>query len=341
MRSGRKRRAGWLVALGLILSASSAAGNRLVVLQHRVWRVGSQGQIEPFAFAYPPWYDDNLQGSTLPSPSPDGRWIAFGRQYDAYLLDVSSRQERRITKFGRAPHRRYVYVDVLIDGWSPDSSELLLAVGHGEDTSEEGDLLVPKAPFGFYVYNLTAGTTKPVALPKTFEYRAWLPDGRILGVVPARVPGEGERLVTLRPGDARVVPVRVPIGALSHVQVSEDGKWMVGLLVGKRQPHKTARIVKINLGTMSITLLASLGSWTGNERPAVSPHGEHFSYVRMTQMVKGIPQEEIIVGERTLYSCPGPIDYRWVSGHTIALSCRNEVEVLDAPSGRALSSYGR
>ena len=140
----------------------------------------------------------------------------------------------------------------------------------------------------------------------------------------------------LRPPGTQVVAVTTPEGSPSHIEVSADGKWLIGLLVGS----STAQIVKINLGGMSVIPLVSLGSWTGNERPAFSPHAEHFSYTLRSRMVKGIPEETLMADGRLLYSCPGVIDYRWLDEQNIAAACQENILLLDAGTGKVLSEHG-
>ncbi len=336
----------WLILSGVLLAIVGCYGrshNRLILLQHRLWQVSSQGRITAFPYSFPSAYDDELAGSTLPLPSPDGRWIAFGQfagDYDLRLLDVRSGRERRITRLGQPSRNGYVWVSVLLDGWSPDSRQLLFAVAPGEDTSESGDLAVPQPCHRFYIYDLATERAHAVELPRDFQFAAWLPDGRFLGVIPAQRPQEDERLVMLPPGDTQGLTVTTKEGTPHQVRVSADRKWLIGLVVGPGEQRATARIVKISVSAMSVVPLASLSSWTGNERPALSPpDGEHFSYKRETRMVRGIPEETLFVDGRLLYSCHGPIDYEWVDERSIAVACQDQVLVLDSTSGKTMGRY--
>ncbi len=343
-------RLGWLIlfgvllALGLIVGCYGRSHNRLILLQHKLWQVSSQGRITAFPYSFPSGYDDELAGSTLPLPSPDGRWIAFGQfgaDYDLHLLDVRSGRERRITRLGQPPRDGYVWVSVLLDGWSPDSRQILFAVAPGETgASESGELAVPQACYGFYIYDLATGRAHAVELPRDFQFAAWLRDGRFLGVIPAQRPQEDERLVMLRPGDTQGLTVTAKEGTPHHVRVSADRKWLIGLVVGSGEQRATARIVKINVSAMSVVPLASLSSWTGNEGPALSPpDGEHFSYALETRMVRGIPEETLFVDGGLLYSCHGPIDYGWVDERSIAVTCQDQVLVLNSTSGKTMGRY--
>jgi hypothetical protein len=324
--------------LALASNVPAVATSHLVAFQSRVWRVGPGSQIEPFPYVFPSSYDASILGSTLPTPSPDGQWIAFGRfdadaDYDIHLLNVKSGQEHRISYFGQRPKRGYTYADALIAAWSPDSRHLLFVVAPGETTSEEGELAIPKAPYGFYVYSLITQTTQRVSLPKGFQVNAWLPGGRFLGVLPARRAHEEDKLVILRPGRRQEVAIKTSVGVPNQARATADGKWLVGVVSSKRRG--TAEIIKINLATMSVRRLVSLRSFTGNERPALSPDARSVAYKEQIRRVKGIPpQERLFVNSRNLYSCPAPLDFQWIDDQRIAVECQDQVLVLNTAGGQ-------
>ncbi|MEP6963686.1 MAG: DPP IV N-terminal domain-containing protein, partial [Acidobacteriota bacterium] len=64
--------------------------------------------------------------------SPDGKSVAFRREWDLYVLDLASAKERRLTRDGTNTHRNggldWVYPEELDLGtaywWSPDSESL-------------------------------------------------------------------------------------------------------------------------------------------------------------------------------------------------------------------------
>jgi hypothetical protein len=254
-----------------------------------------------------------------------------------HLLDVRSGRDHRVTWFGQPPRRGYTWAVTLLDGWSPDSGQLLLAVVPGETTSEEGELKVPPANYGFYIFDVSNGRAHQIILPTGFQFLDWLPDGRFLGVVPGQRAEEAEKAVLIRWGSAQGREVKAAGGHLSQVRSSPDGRWLIGLLVLAGGQRGKAEIVKINVATSSSVRLASLTSSTGNEQPALSPpDGKHFSYKRETRTVQRAPEDTLVVDGRALYSCHGPVDYRWVGDRSIALTCENQIFVLDPISGRVL-----
>ena len=340
---------GLTVGLVMVFAISRRGRSHLITLlnttsvaqgpRYRVWRVDSMGRVKPLP------YDENVLGQTMPVPSPDGRWIAFvdpAVDFDIHLLDVQTLRERRITRFGRPPTTGYTWVEVVPEDWSPHSRRLLLQVASGGTDSEDGDLKVPKAPYGFYIYDLSTGTTQPVTLPKEFQFVGWLRDGRFVGVLPGRLPRE-DRVVIVRAGETKETEVEAINGSSYQTSVSADGKWLVGLHADNGGPpgEGTAQILKVNLSTIEATPLVTLSSWSANERPALSPDDKHVAYKREKRehAIYHTPQESLFVDDRALYSCSGTADFRWVDNRMIALACQDEVLVLDANSGKTLSKY--
>ena len=335
-------RVGSALALALLFATASRPGDRLVNLQHRVWQVDPLRKIEPFSYQFPVAMHANVFGSTEPLPSPDSRWVVFSREHahvgytapgeDLHLLGVSSGQERQITRFGRPQGKRYASVEVVVTAWSADSRQILFAVIPGETTgpAEEWgeDLLVRKAPYGFYTYDVAKGTSHRLRLPKEFRFGAWLPDGSFLGTDSETKPCE-QRLLLFREGEAHGTAVGAPSGSPSQLQVSDDGKMVIGYFGGGCEQPETAAITKINLETKVATQVVTMSPWAENQSPAFSPDGNHISYTHRTGMVAGILHESLIVDGRPLYSCQGGINYRWIDERSIAAACQNEVLVLD------------
>ncbi len=56
-------------------------------------------------------------------------------------------------------------------------------------------------------------------------------------------------------------------------------------------------------------------------------------------MVLGVPDEALIVDGRTLYSCHGLINYKWLDARSIAAACQGEVVVLDTATGQPVGRY--
>lgn len=337
-------RTGLVIALGLFLSLAGRADDRFVALQRKVWRVDTTGRIAPFSYEFPGLQMAGEFGSTYPLPSPDSRRIVFARDHDLHLLDVASGQERRITKLGRPQGECCASVETLVNAWSTDSRYIMFTVTHGETSGPaedwDRDLLVCKAPYGFYTYEVATGTTQPLVLRTDFRFEAWLPDGAFLGTISQPKPCE-ERLQVFQPGQARGKAV-APRGSAFQVKVTSDEKWAVGI-IGPCDAHlnsATAAIFKIDLTTGSATPLGPSNSWA-NQWPALSPDGDHFAYVHQERLAEHVFRQSLIVDEQPLYSCQGNIDYKWVDNRRIAAACDNEVLVLEIANRRPLSRYSR
>lgn len=340
-------------ALGLIyLSAGCGRGSRswLVLLVNQVWDVDSQGQIVPFHYEFPKAISGSLQGSTLPLPSPDGRWIAFGDfggDYEAHLLDTSTLHQDCITRLGLAPRINTVEVQVMIAGWSYDSRHLLLFVAPGEDTSEEGDLKIPAACYGFRDYDVASRKLTGVALPKEFQFVAWLPDNRLLGLVPGPSPCEN-KFVAFSTRNGRENQIGPLLVNASQMKTSADCQSVLGVFgVGKCEDSQKQEIAKIDLQTGKATVLVPAAPWAENQRPALSPNGQRFSYIHRSGLVSGVPQESLFVNNRQIYFCPGQMDYQWAGNRHIALACLKsqrpfvgDVVTLDVNTGKTLFHRG-
>lgn len=322
----------------------------LVVLYRGVWRVGARGEIAPFPLGFPKGRFESLQGITDPLPSPDGQWVAFGDfggDYDAHLLDARTLRQHRITRLGARPTISSVFVAVLLDGWSPDSRRLLLYVAPGEDTSEEGNLEIPAACYGFRYYDVASRKLTGMALPKEFQFVAWLPDDRLLGLVPGPSPCES-KLVTFSVGDGRESQIGPPLVNPSQMKASADYQWALGTLgIGACKDPQNQEIAKINLRTGKATVLVPPAPWAENRWPALSPDGARLSYVRQRSVMYGNPQESLFVDGRKIYFCPGWMEYQWAGNRHITVACLKsqrpldgDVLTLDVTTGKTLFRRG-
>lgn len=338
-----RNREGRLVVLQHTIRITNPGGEIVPSLLYRVWRVGVHGRVVPFPHDFPDSYVDSVQGSTAPSLSPDGRWVAYGNQstddYDIHLLNARTLRQHEITHWGKPGTINSVSVDVLIAGWSPDSQKVLLNVTRGEDISEEGEITIPKAPYGFHEYEVASRKDVPVRLPGGFAFVAWVPGGRFIGVMSGGLPSD-DKLVMLRSGKAGQTEITAINTSPYQARASRDRKWLVGLHSGNgRMPgNGTAQIVKVNMATLTATPLVTLSSWSGNERPALSPDDKHVAYKREKREHETYytPRESLFVDDRSIYSCSGTIDFEWVDDRMIALACQDEVLVLDMRNGRTL-----
>lgn len=340
-----------IFALALIASGCGRGPRtKMVVLLNRVWQVQAQGQIAPVHYRVAKNHDDGVQSWPPPLPSPDGRWITFGNaaeDFDVHLLDVYTLRGRRITWLGQPPRLGYSFAVAQAAGWSANSRRILISVTPGEVDSDEGQYDIPKITYGFYIYDLTSNRVSFVALPKQFDFVAWLPDGRLLGLVPGPSPCES-KLVTFSVRDGRESQIGPPLVNAGQMKASPDYQWVFGVLgIGECKDSQDQEIAKINLRTGKATVLIPSAPWAANQWPALSPDRQHFSYMHQSGLVNGVPQMSLFVDNRRIYFCPGLMDYQWAGNRHIALACiksqrplAGDVMTLDVNTGKTLFRRG-
>jgi hypothetical protein len=304
------------------------AEDRLLQLSGKIWRVTPQGKIEPFRYNFSK-IDRGLAdfGSTLPLPSPNSRWIVFGRDNNLHLLNVATGRERTLTEYGRPYAWPYTSVEVLISAWSPDSRRILFAVVPGETDCPaedcEHDRLVRKAPYGFYIYDLKTERARRIPVPQGFKFSAWLPDGRFLARVTVTTTKRcEERLAIFALGEVHGTEVGATFGSPGQMDASPDGRWAIGYFgVGCDEPEK-AQLMKVDLQRRSARLVMPPAPWSENQQPHFSPAADQVAYVHQGPLDgHGVPDTHLVVNGEPLSSCHGYIDYEWIDERRIAVFC--------------------
>lgn len=163
----------------------------------------------------------------LPSPSPDGRWLAFhsDRSRDARLwLGELAHPDRLRMVEGLRPVSRHPAQ------WSADGTRLLLVA----DADDAGDGEPPR----LYEVDVASGRARSLALDGVPYQAQYLPGGRLLVVVDRGAgrlalqllgpQGDGWKVALQRDGigEARYDPSS---GQLWFVRASEPGLWRSGL----------------------------------------------------------------------------------------------------------------
>jgi len=160
---------------------------------------------------------------SLPSPSPDGRWLAFhsdrSREARLWLGEIGRPDQLRMIE-GFAPVSRHP------PQWSEDGDRLLAI---GEATDEAGTTQ-PR----LYEIDAASGRTRMIAVEAAPYFAQYLPQGRMLRVVDRgagklslQVVAGGRELARLDDvGEARFDPAS---GQILYVRSDRPGLWRTGL----------------------------------------------------------------------------------------------------------------
>lgn len=190
-----------------------------------------------------------------PALSPDGSQVVYAarrdRNWDLYLLDLASGEERRLTD---DPH---------YDGWpswSPDGRTLVFA------SMREADLdIFTLDPGSGQVANLTSGSA-------AHEYQpSYAPDGQSLLYISTR-RGEHD-LFRLEVGSDSAQQITTVEGVGETVpHWGPDGEWALVLAQAELERY----VARLDIATGALTRL----TWTrGESDPAVSPDGRGIAWV--------------------------------------------------------------
>ena len=235
VRSGRTQALGRFPAEGLDVAARRAVmafavdDARIAMFRYRLpMRAG----VAPEAlFA-------STGNDLLPSPSPDGRWLAFysdrNREARLWLGDTGNAGDLRMVD-GIIPIWRHP------PQWSADSTRLLVI---GERAGNGGSR-VPT----LYEVDAASGRARSLAVQGRPYFAQYLPDRRLL-----LVTDRGTGRLTLRLLDAQSTPMRVLVqrddvgearfdaasGQVHFVSASSPGLWRVGLDLRTPVPIDTA-----------------------------------------------------------------------------------------------------
>ena len=302
--------------------------DRFASFEHTVFRVSPTNQISVVSLPLEPHWTEELRGSTLPSPAPDGSYVAFIRGHDLWLYDATSERSARVTHAGRPYTQALASVETLISAWSPDSRRLLLAVVPGAtecvDCEGRGDWTTRQYDYGYYIYDVGARTLRKANLDIDFEVAALLEDGRVVGF--ARGCRDQPIKIVSPTGKVTAVPGSLN---LCQLDVSKDGSSAVAAVFQSR----SSSIVKIDLITGESTRLTPVGAESEFQFPKRSLDLQHTAWIR--------EPTEIMMDGRSIFSCSDPlsIQFQWLDEQRIAGYCAHEMFILEARTGRKLAQF--
>lgn len=253
----------------------------------------------------------------------------------------------RITHVGLPHDERYASVEALVTAWSSDSRRILYYVDHGEtecvDCDDRGDWEIREADYGFYVYDLATGSSKPVLLPGEFEI--WLPDGSLLlsPLSDQYADSTQQWLIRFDLENGRAHPLGELRGWFTQFDASADARWLL-VNVGRRvEGELTSQVFKVNLETGEAEPVTPVSDWATFQSPRFSPTARAAAHIHQERLDdSGRPHETLVVDGRTLFECkprPERLGFEWVTDQVLAVGCGNELFILDAGSGAAKARH--
>jgi hypothetical protein len=306
----------------------------LASVRTRVYRVSTAGLTQL------PVTVDSASNATRPyGPviSPDQRWIAFSKSHDLWIYDVASGEQYQATHLGQPETSKLLSVDVLSLGWSADSRQFLLQVTPGLELCDEcpEQHQPAAAQYGFYIYAPAGKLATPVRLPEKFEFRAWLPDGRFLGIVgreTACVNGSISNCGTLaivQEGAAEPQVIEGFNGLHADLSISPDGKLAVTSDPDNGDDREgQSQIVRIDLAGGRAHWLTPVGERGEYQSPKFSPDGKHVAWLWFARQPSA--RSLMVVDGNSIFSC-GEIgfDFHWLDSQRVGVECRKSMSVLD------------
>jgi Tol biopolymer transport system component len=218
-------------------------------------------------------------GSTDALPSPDGRHIAFVRDRDLWLMDVSDTSSLRLIDLGEPPTEEWGAIQVLVTQWSHDSRRILFYVAEGELEDPEGehpDRRSRPVQYGFHIIELSTRMITPVEL--VGDFIAWLPDGTFVTTEPA-TPRTNSTLLHYEPVSGRAEEMLPFRGWFGRASVAADG-FAFAIAVGRRPGTELgSQVFRVDLAASSVDSITPLGGWGEYGAPAISPSGAQVAYV--------------------------------------------------------------
>lgn len=337
-----------ILLLALLLAGPSAAPteDHVLYIHHlpseshvSVWRIGSEGSSKRLSLKLDAEQSGALgRGSTLPLPSPDGRWLAFTRENDVWLLDPDTGESRRITHVGAPADDHYLAVFVYLTAWSPDSSRILyhVAAGLAEDAEGEGPVLKERPrEYGYFIFDRAEETQLPLELHGQFQ--AWLPDGDFL-LLPEETRPLVQPLLRFNPLTKTLAAVGSLLGWYGQISVSADGRWALAGVGQQAEGRLTTQLIRIDLATGETSPVTPVGEWADYQWPRFSPSARFIAYVRQHEMdTDSWPRQSLVVDDRSVYFCAGfpkRLDFAWINDRSLVASCGDEIVILNAANGK-------
>ena len=298
---------------------------RFVSFGNRVFQVSPTNQISALRLPLKRSWQSESRGSTLPHVAPDSSYIAFIRDHDLWLYDTRKQSSVHVTHRGRPYSKTLASVETLISTWAVNSQKLLIAVVPGDtecvDCESRGDWIVRQSDYGYFIYDLNAGTLRRANLPNDFVVASLLADGRIIGA-----PNEGGNPPISIISPARKMKIAPGSFTVSQLDVSSDGSRAVAAVFTPNSSY----ILKLDLLAGESVQLSATGAETQYQWPRLSPDEQHTAWIR--------GREDLLIDGRSVFSCSdASLQFEWLDEQRIAIDCSKQIFVIDEVSGKQLA----
>ncbi|MBN1460602.1 MAG: PD40 domain-containing protein [Armatimonadetes bacterium] len=278
------------------------------------------------------------RGSAGPVLFPDGRWVAFTRNHNLVLLDLTQGSETRVTQLA-SDDTAYLRYAVYTTSWAPDSRRLLYCV-----VLRRGYLGVAPSPAsGFFIYDILSGASERILLPGVFE--CWLRNdefvvsGETSDNLTATFVVPDRDLFLWSPHDSTAACRLTAccdsnrVSCFTQVTGAPDGSEIAFRY--SPAPH-SAQIGRLDLEARKILSVTEVASRPIYQWPAYSPNGQRLAFV-----ADGADGSVLQVDGRPIAECPenlAPDRFSWISNRALAVVCGDSLRILDAETGAVLGA---
>ncbi len=325
-----------LLLIGVLLCISDVAwgeANRLIPSYQSippVFRVYSSGK---FDRVFPPSNEKPIvkpDGIEEVLISPTQQKIAFCKNNDLWVYDVSNNVSAQLTHIGKSATKQFDSVDVLLVRWSDDESKILFRVLRGfTDSPKERP-----AQYGLLFYDLKTSKVGR-ALPNTIKdesFLAWLVNGNLL-------LKDGHNIGQYDIAAGRNSTIFTTSGGyeIGQEDLTRDEQWITFTQVDNSQ--QTSQLFRLNLQTGKSSAITDKGNFAEYQSPIFSPSGKKIIYEHESNAKPNYsgppttPKSDLVIDGKNVYSFEGYRKIYWIDESTLVLINESVLTVIDIDAG--------
>jgi Tol biopolymer transport system component len=270
-----------------------------------------------------------------PVVSPDSKKLVFAKSGDLWIRDLATSDERRVTDAARRCDGEYSWVSIEVRGWSPLSDRLMYEIVRPDrfprDTCGQSGPppIIREAPYGLYLYDLKAGTTRAVTLPGWFV--AWLSSQEVVATTEPNRFTSSQVRVNVESSEQKPLPFPSD-RSCGQLAADREGSWLLASCYWDQK----GQLMEMNLREGQLRLLTAEWGFGDLERPTFSPDGRRIAWVRRSRPPWDQPVGSLVIDSNAVFTCKPPgsgLDYRWIDDETILCDCYTDLFVIDASTG--------